>query len=319
MSKPSVHIVVRSAGERTKDLCVRLAEVQLPHGSGLTVISEVPFEKALRSCYEAGLKAGCKWTMTLDADVMLRPGAVQILLEEAERMPPHYLQLEGYIFDKVMGIYRVAGNRIYRTEFLPIAFQQIPETGTQIRPERFALRKLSAVGYPSRRIPQVVGVHDFEQYYRDLYIKSFTHGRKHIEYGGQIIKNCSGNQNIDPDYRVMLKGFCDGLLTSANVMCDRRLFNDEANSAIQSLGLQEKAQIQDLEDKISNMPAFFESLFVRHPIPQIDMQDEPAVIKVRTDNWIAKVKKRIKRHGFLRGIIASAGALLKFAGQWLDR
>ena len=110
-----VHVVVRSANERTTSVATQLACAQLQSDHDISVIAEVPFEAALRATYAIGLAVGKKWTMALDADILLAPNAIVELTRAAELMPPHYVQVQGRIWDKILGMYRQAGPRIYRT------------------------------------------------------------------------------------------------------------------------------------------------------------------------------------------------------------
>src|SRR5690606_39569755 len=66
-------VIVRTAGERTFELSHSLLLAQVP-ADRVLVVDERPFEKALRRTYELGIEHAARWTMTLDADVLLRPG-----------------------------------------------------------------------------------------------------------------------------------------------------------------------------------------------------------------------------------------------------
>jgi len=173
-----IHLVIRTTGERTASVAKKLAIVSGLVENEVTVVNEIFFEVALRACYEEAIRVGRKWIMTLDADVLLTDTAVRRLLGLAEQMPSHFFQIEGKVFDKITGIYRQAGHRIYRTELLPLALEHIPAAGAQIRPELHTITQMVELGYPSRVVPSLVGVHDFEQYYADLYRKSLVHACK---------------------------------------------------------------------------------------------------------------------------------------------
>jgi hypothetical protein len=160
-----LHVVVRSANERTISVATRLACAQLQSDNDICVIAEVPFEAALRATYTIALDAGKKWTMALDADILLAPNAIAELIRAAELMPPHYVQVQGRIWDKILGMYRQAGPRIYRTELLQRALEFVPKAGSEIRPEFYVLQQMGKLGHPSRRVSPVAGLHDFEQYY----------------------------------------------------------------------------------------------------------------------------------------------------------
>jgi hypothetical protein len=264
--------VIRSAGERTLHACKEILSKQI-HENNLHVIKEIPFEKSLRQCYEIGIQSKAKWLLTLDADVLLLSNAVSQLLTAAENMPENYVQLEGRVFDKVLGIYRQAGHRIYRTKHLPIAIGSIPPQGTQIRPECFTLKELGKKGYPSRRIPAVVGIHDFEQYYKDLYRKAFVHAKKHTGFAPELLSRCAQYQTSDSDFKAILQGFWDGLLFQDNVSIDIEQFSQSSFEAITAIGLSEKEQFNiDLTQTIDE----WITSCMEPPPPLILISDDPS-------------------------------------------
>jgi hypothetical protein len=198
-------VVIRTVGERTFEACKALVVKQVPEEL-VYVVSEQPFELTLRRCYQIGIDSEAEWMMTLDADVLLREGAIEAFLSEAERLPPHYLQLEGLMFDKLSGIYRNVGHRMYRTQYLKTALQYIPANRTEIRPEDATLKKMGAIGFPSLIIPTVFGVHDYEQYYGDIYRKAFVHANKHSDKLTLFIERWKAHSPHDRDYLIAIRG-----------------------------------------------------------------------------------------------------------------
>jgi hypothetical protein len=238
MSEPSLAIVIRTAGERTVGACHELIARQAL-GVPIEIVSERPFEAALARTYEIGLDLSRDWTMTLDGDVLVRKGAIDALIEAAATVPDHYAQVEGRIFDKLLGTYRHAGHRLYRTRLLERARKFIPKPGEEIRPEFSTLRKLALNGFPSRRIGAVVGIHDFEQYYGDLLRKSFVHGNKHREFAQVFVERARSHIADDADYLVLLRGYWKGLDNTGPVHIDRASMKD-APSMLAAMGLTEK-------------------------------------------------------------------------------
>ncbi|MCX5578950.1 hypothetical protein [Kaistia terrae] len=238
MTEPSLAIVIRTAGERTVSACHELIARQAL-GIPIEIVSERPFEAALAKTYEIGLDLSRDWTMTLDGDVLLRKGALGALIEAAATVPDHYAQIEGRIFDKLLGTYRHAGHRLYRTRLLEKARAFIPRPGDEIRPEFSTLRKLALSGFPSRRIGAVVGIHDFEQYYGDLLRKSFVHGNKHREFARTFIERARSHVADDADYLVLLRGYWKGLDNTDPVHIDRASIKD-TEAILSAMGLTEK-------------------------------------------------------------------------------
>jgi hypothetical protein len=271
-----VHLVIRSAGERTASVCKRLAQLQGIRDKDITVVREVPFEAALRATYLTGLNAGKKWTATLDADVLLAEDSIAALLWDAEQMPSSYAQIEGRIFDKVTGIYRQAGHRIYRTSCLSFALEKIPALGTEIRPEFFVLQQLGQSGSPSRRVERLVGLHDFEQYYGDLYRKALLHSKKHASFVPRFLERCAMHMQADLDFAVILKGIQDGLLYSGSMAIDRRQFSDSVvGSALSELDLKEKREITDEAAFVEGFASMFRLIRAQYPVPEFAPCDDP--------------------------------------------
>ena len=212
-------IVVRSAGERTEAACRRLLERQLPKRL-ITVIREKPFAAALRRSYEIGLEIGCTWTLCIDADVLVSDDAVSRLMALALESDESVAEIQCYVLDRLFGVPRAAGNHLYRTALLEHALRCIPSPGTSLRPESFVLRLMAAEGFPWIQDEAIIGLHDYEQYYRDIYRKAFLHARKHGGYLPYLARLWRRLAASHPDYRVALWGLRSGLAHEGSVDLD---------------------------------------------------------------------------------------------------
>ena len=235
-------IVIRTADERTAAVCTELVSSQARRAN-IQVLNERPFEAALRKTYETGIRLAAPWTMTVDGDVLLRNGAIEDFVASAEELPSNFVQIEGRVHDKLVGSYRQAGHRIYRTALLSKALQLVPNPGEQIRPEFSVLHKMALLGHPSRRIGAVLGIHDYEQFYRDLYRKAFVHANKHPELIHHFVTRAKASMQYDLDFKVFLRGLRRGLEHSGPVHIDVAAFGDRA-AELTSLGLQERPRLQ---------------------------------------------------------------------------
>jgi hypothetical protein len=178
--------------------------------------------------------------LTLDADVVLRPGAVAELLAAASRLPEHVAQIEGLVHDKLSGLFRGAGHRIYRVAYLNEALGLVPPDGAEIRPEHATLKRLAQSGKPSSTCEVVVGLHDHGQYYGDLYRKSFVHGQKHRSWISSLVPWWQSRAEGDPDYRVVLRGYLDGYLSPERARTDAGALETESAECLRAMGLEEK-------------------------------------------------------------------------------
>ena len=253
----NVTIVVRSADERTRDVCVEILKEQTGNNN-IHLVNLVPFKRALEECYRIAIREKKKWLITVDADMLLLPDTVQTLISYAEEMPGNYFQLQGRIADKITGEIRKAGPRIYRVKYLDKALELSLQAQDRIRPEASVVMKMGDDGYPSRYISDITCFHDFEQYYTDLYRKSLVHAQKHPEYLISIIRRAVEFQQHDPDYSVILQAVLDGLTYGNPVSIDSKKYLKNAERTLRNLGFKEKEDnlqsnlVQDLKEQWLN-------------------------------------------------------------------
>ncbi len=220
--KNDVLIVIRSVGERTVAKCQSLIIDQGVSPEDIEVICESPFSKALLTSYEVGIKRGKKWTLCVDGDLLLKSKAIEKMVSIIESTNDRVFEVQGFIVDKLFGGPRAGGIHLYRTALLPIAKDKLSNISNAIRPEANTLREMEKAGYPFLVVPYIVGVHDFEQSYKDIYRKSFVYGRKHKAYYQMFIERWSRLSRKDDDYLVALEGLergyhFEGEIISSNV------------------------------------------------------------------------------------------------------
>jgi hypothetical protein len=213
--------IIRSAGERTVDLCEKLLlEQGVPKGQ-IAIVNEVPFSAAMKKSFQLGIDSGFKFTFCVDADVLLRPGSVQHMIEEFEKRPNNICEIQGLILDKFFGGPRPGGIHIYRTSLLPEVIKRIPEEGVNIRPESHTLQQMKKDGYDWIEVPYIVGIHDDEQYNFDIYRKNFVQAVKHIQLAELFVKVWKENLDRDNDFKVALKAFSDSILSNEVIYIDK--------------------------------------------------------------------------------------------------
>jgi len=215
-----ISVIIRSAGERTEFLCRELVLAQgLPEGN-ITIIKKNPFSRALYASYEAGIALDRPWTLCLDADVLLLPDSIHEMISLAEKQHSSVFEIRGLVLDKFFGGPRQAGNHLYRTSLLTQALKLIPQEKDQIRPEQHTLSAMKARGFPWRRMDYLIGIHDFEQYYGDIFRKCFVQAHKHQEYTEIFLSYWPQQWINDFDYKVALKGLVTGLEYEGDVRID---------------------------------------------------------------------------------------------------
>jgi hypothetical protein len=249
MSKDSeldLTVVIRSSGERTVEACRQLVLNQVPAES-IQTIEVYPFEKAVQKSFEIGLASNKEWLVTVDADVLATENALANLVEKSSDIPKNVVQIEGYLYDWILRKYRKGGVKLYRTSLLEEAIQLIPEEGETIRPESHTLERMAKKGYPKQNLYVVTGVHDFEQYRKDIYRKSFIHAFKHQDEVFETLPEWIRLAKENDDYKVVVKGIFDGLMSDEKAKIDARDFSESSKKALAELGLNEKMPIQDIQ------------------------------------------------------------------------
>jgi len=203
----------------------------------------IPFEAALAESYRIGIDSGSKWLMTLDADVLLREHAIRDFLAEADLMPNGFFHTEGLVYDYLTGMYRKAGHRMYRTSMLIEAVKCIPLPGEAIRPEFTTIQRMVTAGFPVQETGMVYGIHDFEQFYSDIYRKCVVHATKHVEWLPELVKRWKSMQGSDADFKVALQAVVDGLTYYSSITVDKSIFSERSVEVQRLLGLTEKESL----------------------------------------------------------------------------
>lgn len=305
-----VTIIIRTAGERTTDLCKKLIEEQGVKEQ-IFFTCETPFSAALRKSYEIGISEGRPWTFCVDADVFLRPHSIELLLSFAERQQQHVFEVQGQIYDKFYDGPREAGNHLYRTSFLSKALKFIPEEGVDIRPEKYVLEQMQKQGYPNVKFNHVVGLHDFEQYYIDIYRKSFIHAHKHLYFTEKMVPNWKKKMTKDKDFEVALNAFADGIRNRQDIFVDKNqsLYIEKFNE----YKIQEKAPIDvesfdlisvenETKNKMNNKYESLESVIISNN---------------KFESYLKGFQNKMNKYGIIKSLILNSGYLFLKIGRFL--
>lgn len=308
-------VIIRSAHERTEELCNRLLLEDGIAEENLFVIHEVPFSKSMHVSFQLGLRENRKWTLCIDADVLVRKGAVKDLLNYAEKMKSEVCEIQGVVLDKFFGGMRQAGNHLYRTSLLEMVINQIPEEGVDIRPETYTLRKMEKMGYPWHTVPCIVGLHDHEQYNFDIYRKAFIHAEKHLERAELLVTLWKEKRDHDPDYKVALKGFSDGIVHSNPKRID--ISQTYVKESFMKSGISEKNALSKSSHNIEKVAQLIDQ-WDYHPLyhyyfPNRDGYDSYAA------GYANKFRRKVKEKGFLKTILYTAGSIMEQMGRWIRK
>ncbi len=309
-------IIIRKTSERTFQACQKLAQRQEGIQT-VKVVSGIPFETCLRNCYQEAIQSGHRWTMTLDADVLLRDGAAAALIREAEKLPKSFAQVEGRVLDKLTGTYRFAGNRVYRTALLEKALDLIPEPGTTVRPETETIRRLNRMGHPSRQAGIVMGLHDFEQSFEDIYRKACLHSYKHRIMLSEMLEYWEKHASEDSDYLVAIHAFCEQLLSLKRPVPSAPSFSGQTQPLLETLGLTEKPGLDTSGISFQFVESVMSQAGKAPVFAGIDYYRYRSPVPTRREKLTTRIKRVYAKHGFWRFFPILAGIVLERCGKWL--
>lgn len=222
----SVTVVVRSVGERTTRACLTRLN-QIFGNRNIFHISERPFSKAVKETFRIGIAQNRKWTLVIDADVLVRTDFPREIVAYANRLPPEVFLVQGLVLDKLLNVFCPAGNHLYRTKFLRHALHMIPEEGTTLRPEYTTVQYMIKAGTSFVQTNYIAGLHDYEQEYVDIAQKTFLHAHKHKEALESIWPYWQHHAQRDLDFQAATIGVETGRKYSGTVLVDKRFFSDQ--------------------------------------------------------------------------------------------
>jgi hypothetical protein len=243
----NITVVIRSVGERTEELCREIIGTQIAQQK-IFLVREKPFACAVQRTFQIGIEQGRRWTLAVDADTLLLPGAIQYLCEYAVTQEADFFKAQGLIIDKFLSNPRPAGPHLYCTAHLPAALSYIPECFEDLRPETFILKKMEEQGFPVMKADIVIGFHDFEQYYCDIFRKIFLHSKKHTRDSKLLKTQWAQLADNDYDYAVALSAYESGLNYRGAVTADADSVHGHYFDALtRTLNIHEKPPLDNAE------------------------------------------------------------------------
>jgi len=214
-------VVIRTVGERTTDLCHQILQEQVDK-KNIFIINLVPFSKAVRETFRIGLNNELPWTIAVDADVLVKNNGIKILLEEAEKYQDPFFKGNAKVVDKFLGSARFLPPHIYTTEFLNQALEALP-VNYGLRPETEVCELMDKkLRTRHAYFSEVIAIHDYEQYFKDIYRKSFVFGYKHPKRINHYITYWPSQIHKDKDFLVALAGLFKALYSENEIQIDVR-------------------------------------------------------------------------------------------------
>ncbi len=203
--------MIRNFGERTTELCHHLISKQIPD-KNIFIVTKFPSTEGTRAVYEIGMKEGRKWTLFVDADQLLFKNSIKFLYDLAEQQEHPIFGAKGCVVDKLFMEYRKmgCGPIMYNTTAFETAINFIPDPYKVIRPDSYIIGNMKQLGYEWIRNSKKVAMHDYYQYYRDIYKKMFINARKSKLNCQHLIPRWRMMAQNDKDFEICVKGYFAG-------------------------------------------------------------------------------------------------------------
>ncbi len=285
--REDVLTVIRTTGERTTELCELLVSEQVIPDN-ITFIHETTSSLAVSRTFELGLEYGMPWTIAIDADVLIYSRAIHSLVGLAEQSPAATFHLAGRLIDKLSGGPICIGLHIYRTTHLDHALKVTKASGIVPRLESQVIQQMKTAGYVDAEVDAVLGLHDFEQDYRDLYRKGFMNARNHADCFSILERMWDRLAKTDDDLLAVLSGGraaqAEGEIKDTNFTT----FPDD----LQTIGLSEKRPIDLSCPPFADLDGFIRSL--ETPDEFIELQNCLSSQTTPPPNVLTRVRDQLR-------------------------
>jgi len=308
-----VTAVVRTTSERTLSLCCALLADQVPD-KNTVVIQEAPACNMVRRTHEIGLERNLPWTLAVDADVLLREHAVRTLVQAGEQTDDNVFLVYCRLVDKFVSGPRIVGVQLFRTSLCETALKHLPDD-TVLRPDSHVKEAMRLAGYPYRVQDDVLGLHDYEQYFRDIFRKGFLHAKKHKLMIPVFESLWSRLAAQDPDYQVALWGLKTGQVYDGPMHIDIRRYPQHLDTLLTMQSLAEKDPLPDSAMTGADVSRIVET--VSPPEEYYDFIHIESASSYMDHLRIRVVREGWRRSGWARFLPWLLGAGLKRTGTLL--
>ena len=220
IDKNKFTICIRSSGEFTTNRLLKDIVYQFGSSEKVYLIKNLKFHEAVDRCFKFAIKDRSEWLITLDADLVIRPNFMKTFLSIANSMKAKEIEAHAMTIDRLFMNYRSAGNRLYRVSSLTLLRKLLKKTKNNIRPEGTMLREATKLGYKIKPIKNVVALHDFFQFSRDLFRKGYLCSFKHILHSSEFLPNWRKFGKRSLDFKILLRGFSFGITSTEKYTLD---------------------------------------------------------------------------------------------------
>ena len=250
MENEYVDIVLRTVGERTCDAASRIARMQV--GRDVRVVGGDTHEEAIACTYRAASKSSAEWIVAIDADVLLLRDGIARLRTRLAACPVDTGVFYPGVFDKLYRMKRWAGLQVYRRARLDEIVAHFDKVRSQqtLKVEGRTIAEYRRNGGGVVFSHEVFALHDFWQYYRDLYRKGYLNALRNPGYNSRARRLWLKWGRKDADYRVLRAALEQALAERRQLSNSVHDFSrEELDATLSALGLDEKPPL-DLDDDL---------------------------------------------------------------------
>lgn len=168
MKLTNLTVVIRSAGERTADLCKALILRQVVEDAVFEVANVTPFNQASLASVQLALSHPRTFTALIDADVLIASGSLARLTHLLETANEIVFLVNTLTLDKFHLAGREGGIHLYRTVHLQQYLNFADDLSDKPRPEARFHYLMQKSGYVILEDHQLSSVHEFGQWRKDV-------------------------------------------------------------------------------------------------------------------------------------------------------
>jgi hypothetical protein len=191
--------------------------------SQVHIVSEKPFAKAVRRTFEIGLDERRPWVIGIDADVLLLSDGLARLGNICATADGSVFTIASLVLCKFYGGFCFMGIHCYPRRLLDKGLSVVRDGAASLRPESAVAKALESQGLRAFAPPVPIGIHDFEQWHRHIYVKMRLRGRRWAADGGAGSDTAYADHlgfverraRTDADYLVAFWGLRDGYADAA--------------------------------------------------------------------------------------------------------
>jgi len=232
-------VIIRHRGERTLPLIRQILE-QSRYFNVIEVSSNA-FHQTLEESLELALTLSDPWVIMLDGDVIPSPFLLKNLVKKTMKMDKKTFVVVPNVFDKSFLMTRKAGIHIYNQSYLNLMINKFDKIADEDRPETKLNLMMQECGYKMCSSNIVIGLHDFEQYYKDLWLKGYVFSKKSQYWVKKCIDDWRKKSEKDLDYLALLDGYTFGLTQKLPINLRRTSGNYLlAEDSLEKINLDEK-------------------------------------------------------------------------------